>query len=36
MKNEFTRTELLIGKTGVEKLKNSKVADTLLLEQEIK
>lgn len=25
MKNEFTRTELLIGKTGVEKLKNSKV-----------
>lgn len=25
MKNEFTRTELLIGKTGVEKLKNAKV-----------
>lgn len=25
MKNEFTRTELLIGKTGIEKLKNSKV-----------
>lgn len=25
MKNEFTRTELLIGKTGVEKLKKSKV-----------
>lgn len=25
MKNEFTKTELLIGKTGVEKLKNSKV-----------
>lgn len=25
MKNEFTRTELLIGKTGLEKLKNSKI-----------
>ena len=26
MKNKFSRTELLIGKAGVEKLKNAKVA----------
>lgn len=26
MQEQFTRTELLIGKSGIEKLKNSKVA----------